>query len=316
MKWSKEVLENINFENITNREEKEKIAIQIAQKVKNGETIGFGSGSTSYLAVKEISKRIKKENIDILAIPTSHEIKMLCSELEIPTTTIMENKPDWCFDGADEVNDTNWLIKGRGAAMFREKLNIANSPVTYILADKTKFVRNLGEEAYIPIECYPEAINSVKEELLDLGATEIKLRTAVKKDGPLITENNNFIFSKYNIRLTWQSCIILSIPVSTFPQFLSKLQLYGSILRLNVLHIFMTLFFSQSIHFTHSDSSGTISRISATSHPSATHILSRISVLTFSFRPSLAMDALLIPAFSARSFFIISLSINSFHNFL
>ena len=27
MKWSKEVLENINFENITNREEKEKIAI-------------------------------------------------------------------------------------------------------------------------------------------------------------------------------------------------------------------------------------------------------------------------------------------------
>ena len=151
MKWSKEVLENINFENITNREEKEKIAIQIAQKVKNGETIGFGSGSTSYLAVKEISKRIKKENIDILAIPTSHEIKMLCSELEIPTTTIMENKPDWCFDGADEVNDTNWLIKGRGAAMFREKLNIANSPVTYILADKTKFVRNLGEEAYIPM---------------------------------------------------------------------------------------------------------------------------------------------------------------------
>ena len=59
MKWSKEVLENINFENITNREEKEKIAIQIAQKVKNGETIGFGSGSTSYLAVKGISKRIK-----------------------------------------------------------------------------------------------------------------------------------------------------------------------------------------------------------------------------------------------------------------
>lgn len=193
MKWSREVLENINFDNITNREEKEKIAIHIAQKVKSGETIGFGSGSTSYLAVKEISKRIKKENIDILAIPTSHEIKMLCSELGIPTTTIMENKPDWCFDGADEVNEANWLIKGRGAAMFKEKLNITNSPITYILVDKTKFVKNLGEKTYIPIECYPEAINSVKEELFNLGATEIKLRTAIKKDGPVITENNNFI---------------------------------------------------------------------------------------------------------------------------
>ena len=33
MKWSKEVLENINFENITNREEKEKIASIILEKI-------------------------------------------------------------------------------------------------------------------------------------------------------------------------------------------------------------------------------------------------------------------------------------------
>ena len=77
--------------------------------------------------------------------------------------------------------------------MFKEKLNIANSKITYILADKTKMVERLGEKFPIPIECYPDAINSIKEKLNDLGAYEINIRQAVKKDGPVITENNNII---------------------------------------------------------------------------------------------------------------------------
>ncbi len=193
MEWNKCVIEQVKFDNISNKEEKEKIAKKIAQKVKAGDVIGFGSGSTSYLAVKEIAKRLKEEKIRILAIPTSYEIKMLCTELDIPTTSIMENKPDWCFDGADEVDTNNWLIKGRGAAMFKEKLNIANSKITYILVDKSKMVKELGENFPIPVECYPLAINSVKAQLIELGATEIKLRQAVNKDGPVITENNNLI---------------------------------------------------------------------------------------------------------------------------
>ena len=118
---------------------------------------------------------------------------MLCAELDIPTTTILENKPDWCFDGVDEIDPNNWIIKGRGAAMFKEKLNIANSKITYILADKTKMVDRLGKKFPVPIECYPDAVNSVKEKLNDLGAYEINIRQAVKKDGPVITENNNII---------------------------------------------------------------------------------------------------------------------------
>ena len=52
MEWCKEILEQVKFENISNEDEKKKIAQRIAQKVKDGEVIGFGSGSTSYLAVK------------------------------------------------------------------------------------------------------------------------------------------------------------------------------------------------------------------------------------------------------------------------
>ncbi len=178
---------------ISNIEEKKEIAKKIADLVKDGDVIGFGSGSTSFLAVKGISEKIKNSNIKITAIPTSYEIKLLCNSLKIPTASLMEKKPDWSFDGADEVDHNNWLIKGRGAAMFKEKLNILNSKKVYILVDESKFVNKLGEKFKIPVECYPEAVNYVKEALYKMNAIECELRTGKGKDGPIVTENNNFV---------------------------------------------------------------------------------------------------------------------------
>lgn len=194
MDWKKEALQRIEWNGeIKNIEDKQRIAKKIAKKVKDGDVIGFGSGSTSYLATIEIAERVKKENLNIIAIPTSHEITMLCNQLEIPTATLMQRKPDWSFDGADEVNSKNWLIKGRGAAMFKEKLNIANSIETYILVDDSKFVDNLCDKFPIPIEVYPWAINCVREALINMGAEDVTMRLAEKKDGPVITENGNLI---------------------------------------------------------------------------------------------------------------------------
>ena len=194
MEWNKEILQKPGWkEEISNREEKERIAKKVAKIVKDGDVIGFGSGSTSYLAAVQIANRVQNENLHITAIPTSYEIKMLCTYLGIPTATIDEEKPDWCFDGADEVDGRNCIIKGRGAAMFNEKLNIATSNKTYILIDESKIVEKLGEKFPVPVECSPKAINFVKEQLYKLGATNVELRLALKKDGPVITENGNFI---------------------------------------------------------------------------------------------------------------------------
>ena len=193
MKWNKNILLKIDFEDIKNEEEKKDVANEIANKIKDGDIIGFGSGSTAYLTIKAIAEKMQKENIKITAIPTSYEVELLCNFVNIPTTTLQNAKPDWSFDGADEVNQDNWMIKGRGGAMFREKLNIANSTITYILVDKTKLVKKLGENFAIPVECYPGSLNYVKEELLILGAKSVEIRKAEKKDGPIITESGNII---------------------------------------------------------------------------------------------------------------------------
>lgn len=194
MDWNKETVQKIEWNGeISNYEEKLRIGKKIAKRVKDGDVIGIGSGSTSFVATKEIAKRVKEENLNIIGIPTSYEINLLCNELGIPTASLLDKKPDWSFDGADEVNDKNWLVKGRGAAMFREKLNIASSEVTYILVDESKFVENICDKFPIPVEVTPQAMNYVRQAMFDMGAESVTLRPAKGKDGPVITEKGNVI---------------------------------------------------------------------------------------------------------------------------
>ncbi len=77
--------------------------------------------------------------------------------------------------------------------MFMEKVVMHASPRNFILVDQSKLVTKLGGKFPIPVEVLPIALRLVEKELIALGAVEIVLRLAVKKDGPVITENGNFI---------------------------------------------------------------------------------------------------------------------------
>ena len=183
---SKKRLFTIDIEKIENKEVKEALAEKIIDKVKNGQTIGFGSGTTSYITAVKIGEKVQKENLHITAIPTSNEIKEVCEHYGIKIGNLIENEIDWAFDGADEAELKNkWLIKGKGKAMFKEKLNIIASPKTYILVDNTKIVDYLGQKCKVPIEAFPQALKYVSKELEKLGAKDITYRG--------FTENNNGI---------------------------------------------------------------------------------------------------------------------------
>ena len=194
MNWQSDIIKTLEWSGtVINREGKEKVAGEIAAKVKDGDVLGVGSGSTVYMALIAIAKKIKEQKLNIKAIPTSIEISMFCAKLGIPLTTLYENKPDWLFDGADEVDPNRNLIKGRGGAMFKEKLLISSSPVNYIIVDDSKMVDKLGTNFPIPIEVFPAALLHVESELKKLGPESIALRPAKGKDGSVITENGNLI---------------------------------------------------------------------------------------------------------------------------
>jgi ribose 5-phosphate isomerase A len=178
---------------LTNREQKEVVAARLASLVLDGQTIGFGSGSTSYLTALAIGRRQKEENIRCRAVPTSIEIAAICVELGISVIPMGAAQPEWCFDGADEVNDRQWLIKGRGGALFKEKIVFRSAPKRYIVVDASKRVEKLGTNFAVPIEVFPPALLLVKDELKALGAESIEMRSGEGKDGPTITEAGNLI---------------------------------------------------------------------------------------------------------------------------
>jgi ribose 5-phosphate isomerase A len=198
MIWQSDLLKTLSWsDTIINLEGKQKVADIIAAKVKDGDILGVGSGSTVYVALLAIAKRIKEEKLTIKAIPTSIEISLFCSKLGIPLTTLYENKPDWLFDGADEVDPNRSLIKGRGGAMFKEKLLISSSPVNYIIIDDSKQVKKLGTNFPVPIEVFPAALLHVEDELRKIGANSLLIRPAKGKDGPVITENGNLVLDAH-----------------------------------------------------------------------------------------------------------------------
>lgn len=181
----------LQMEGTTQKEQKEFLAYRIASIIRNGQIIGFGSGSTSFLAVQKIAEVIEKEKIKIIAVPTSQEISELCEYYGIETKSLNEVKLDWAFDGTDEIDANKNLIKGKGKCMFKEKINFLNSPKVYILADETKHVEKLGDKNPIPVECYPGALDYVKQELMSLGVTSCEL---VYENGQIaLTDLGNYI---------------------------------------------------------------------------------------------------------------------------
>jgi len=61
------------------------------------------------------------------------------------------------------------------------------------LVDKTKFSNKIGEKAKVAIEVLPFALKPVIQELNKMGA-KVNIRFGERiKDGPIITDNGNYI---------------------------------------------------------------------------------------------------------------------------
>lgn len=192
MEWTEDPTLTWNTE-ISHKEAKLKAAKQIAGQVQPGQVVGIGSGSTAYLAIQEIGRRMKDQKLDFAGIPTSIESRLACARFGIRCTTLEEHRPDWAFDGADEVDPDGNMLKGRGGAFFLEKLIGGAARDLFILVDRSKLVPRLGVRFPVPVEVYPAAHRRVEGMLRELGAREIVTRAGSGKDGPVITEHGNLI---------------------------------------------------------------------------------------------------------------------------
>jgi ribose 5-phosphate isomerase A len=162
-----------------------------ADMIEDGMIVGLGTGSTVYFTIERLSERVKG-GLQITGIPTSFQTALRAREAKIPLTTLDDNPVvDIAVDGADEVDLKLRLIKGRGAAHLREKCVAAAAKHLVVVVDEQKVVKKLGTAA-VPVEVIPFAIMPVLRELRLLGGVPV-VREAIRKDGPVITDNGNFI---------------------------------------------------------------------------------------------------------------------------
>ncbi|MCE0558662.1 MULTISPECIES: ribose-5-phosphate isomerase RpiA [Motilimonas] len=159
--------------------------------VEEGSIVGVGTGSTV------------NHFIDALGT-IKHDIKGAVSSSEASTERLkalgievfdLNNVSDLSIyvDGADEINAHNYMIKGGGAALTREKIVAAVADKFICIVDNTKHVDVLGDFP-LPVEVIPMARSYVARELVKLGGDP------VYREG-VITDNGNVIIDLHNVKI-------------------------------------------------------------------------------------------------------------------
>src|SRR5579863_5142752 len=157
--------------------------------IRNGMTLGLGTGSTAYWAIQGIGEQVKN-GLSVRAIATSIQSESLARELNIPIVPFAEiDYLDVTIDGADEVDDQLNLIKGGGGAMLREKIVASATRFYIIIVDESKLVRQLGKFP-LPVEVAPFGWELTFRRLVELGGAP---RMRIAGDAPFLTDNQHYI---------------------------------------------------------------------------------------------------------------------------
>ncbi|ADG39956.1 MULTISPECIES: ribose-5-phosphate isomerase RpiA [Leuconostoc] len=141
-------MENISLE-------KKHAAVAASQLIKNGMTVGLGTGSTVNYFLDALATRIRQENLKIVGVTTSFKTANRAESLGI-TIIDIDDAPaiDLTVDGADEVDNRMNGIKGGGAAFLMEKIVAHNSNRVVWIIDSQKRHQQLGRFP-LPVEIVP-----------------------------------------------------------------------------------------------------------------------------------------------------------------
>jgi len=169
-------------------------AAQSTREIRNGTTIGLGSGSTVLKALELATEKIRKESLNVTFVPTSYQMEIAARRLGLKTTHLEENvELDLALDGADQVQWRSLdMVKGGGGALLREKIVDSTAKRLVIVIDEKKLAKTLGGEQPIPVEIVPFGYHSILGKIKRLSEKAV-LREGAGKVGPIVTDNGNLI---------------------------------------------------------------------------------------------------------------------------
>ncbi|MDR3633461.1 MAG: ribose-5-phosphate isomerase RpiA [Isosphaeraceae bacterium] len=160
--------------------------------VESGMLVGLGSGTTATEMVRALGRRVREYHLHIQSVATSNSTAELARAEGITVRELDDvDELDICLDGADEVDPSFRLIKGRGGALLREKIVAAAARVHVTMITPEKRVDRLGKSMPIPVEVSTVGLRHTERRLRALGAqTSVRMTS----DGSLFrTDGGNAI---------------------------------------------------------------------------------------------------------------------------
>ena len=169
---------------------KRNAALEAAGLVREGMTIGLGTGSTAALVIEELGGRVAR-GLRLRGVPTSERTAELARRAGIPLVGLDQmDFLDLTIDSADEITDSGSAVKGGGGALLREKVVAAATRGPRVAAvDESKVVARLGAFP-LPIEVIPFARPAVERGLVRLGGEPCWRRVA---GSPVVTDSGHHL---------------------------------------------------------------------------------------------------------------------------
>jgi ribose 5-phosphate isomerase A len=168
-----------------------------AALVRDGMTVGLGTGSTAVYLVRALAARAAAEGLKLRCVATSQATAALAESLGLALIELDDaGRIDLTIDGADEIGPGLALIKGGGAALLREKLVWEASKRCVVIADGAKVVTVLGRFP-LPIEVVPFGHRTTALRICDaLAEADIGVAPRLRaKDGEAVrTDGGNLIY--------------------------------------------------------------------------------------------------------------------------
>ncbi|MBI1366325.1 MAG: ribose-5-phosphate isomerase RpiA [Alphaproteobacteria bacterium] len=175
---------------------KRRAAEEAIELVRDGMTLGLGTGSTAAHFIKLLGERMRA-GLRVRGVPTSEDTRRRAAEAGVPLIDADETTViDLAVDGTDETDSRLNLIKGGGGALLREKIVAAAARRFVVIADASKKVAALGAFP-LPVEidrfAFGLTVRRIRETLAAAGLkAEVSLRKG--RDGAaFLSDGGNFI---------------------------------------------------------------------------------------------------------------------------
>ena len=176
--------------------QKRAAAARAVEFVRPGMRLGLGTGSTAKHFVELVGERVRA-GLKVVAVPTSQATQADAERCGIALTTLDETPElDLTVDGADEIAPDLTLIKGGGGALLREKIVAAASVRMIVIADRSKWVAQLGRFP-LPIEVAPFGFGATRRAIENAIVAIQAPGTLILRKGPdghaFVTDGGHWI---------------------------------------------------------------------------------------------------------------------------